>query len=475
VSTVQTQTNVKPVTQAKGQTTTSTTKHTGEEIKTASQLNFKKSQPPPGLPMVSTTPVISSPSNISVLLRPKAMVQLFGYGNQSSIEISLLGIVERDGTKFVITEFFLPKQTGSSASTEIDEDKLEDVYSMLMKEGRAEDLGKLKCWAHTHPRMGVNWSETDHRMCRTFIVDWFVSIVFNEKYEMRCRVDFKVDGIIFTVDNLPVYLEYASEETMKSLKENLDENVGTGFRTGVGFTSQNYESSYYTSPHNSNWNRTHTSAAKGIEVDGNKKSDDNGSDTDSIDVLDFDRTTWPSGWDTLAVRIFRELAKKNFKPNDLNLGETCLICESPAHKTTDCTCFDCLSDGGAACTGCPFASSSLYASDKEFLSVIAEYVEVDKDLMAYEAKQGKTVSGGKKGKKGGKKGCKKDDVDQNEEEKEDDSEMAIITLPADTSADDTSDDSDLALCPHCNVWHSKGEECTPSMKRLVLVQGDKRG
>ena len=117
-------------------------------------------------------------------------------------EVSCLGTVERDSDNLIVTDLFLPKQTCSGASTEMDH---ADVANLLVElEQRGIEPKTLRLWLHSHADMNTFWSETDAETIRGLCNDSFVvSIVTNKKGAMLARVDV-FEPIPFTIDKVPV-------------------------------------------------------------------------------------------------------------------------------------------------------------------------------------------------------------------------------------------------------------------------------
>jgi len=148
----------------------------------------------------------SLPEDLSIVVTAEAFARLFCYACATEAEVSLLGIVERNGCVFTVREFFLVAQKGSSAHTELDQKAVGELVERLIAEGRSGDARKVRCWAHSHPGMDVFWSKTDDDNCRRMTADWLLSIVVSDGFKIRCRLDV-ASPIPFTIDNIPVFLE----------------------------------------------------------------------------------------------------------------------------------------------------------------------------------------------------------------------------------------------------------------------------
>ena len=104
---------------------------------------------------------VTLPADLSIIISRQAFGQLFGYADATQLEVSLLGIVDRDGSTFTVREFFLVPQKGATSHTETDPATIGELIERLMSESRADDARKIRCWAHSHPGMDVFWSRTD--------------------------------------------------------------------------------------------------------------------------------------------------------------------------------------------------------------------------------------------------------------------------------------------------------------------------
>lgn len=146
------------------------------------------------------------PADLCVILSAQAFEQLFGYAYATLREISCLGVVRREGNAFIVERFHLVRQEGGIAYTEMDPAALGTLMEDLLAQGKAQEARSLKCWAHSHPGMGVFWSGTDDRTCRLLAGDYLVSLVVSNGYAIRCRIDATVP-VPFVADDVPVLYE----------------------------------------------------------------------------------------------------------------------------------------------------------------------------------------------------------------------------------------------------------------------------
>jgi proteasome lid subunit RPN8/RPN11 len=148
---------------------------------------------------------------LKVVLTQEAFEQLFGYAYATHSEISCLGIVRREGNSFIIERFHLVKQEGGAAHTEMEPSAIAEMVEQLLSQGQAKEARSIKCWAHSHPGMGVFWSKTDDNTCVLLASDYLVSLVVSDDYAIRCRIDTR-QPIPFTVDQVPVFCDIRADQ-----------------------------------------------------------------------------------------------------------------------------------------------------------------------------------------------------------------------------------------------------------------------
>jgi proteasome lid subunit RPN8/RPN11 len=156
-------------------------------------------------------PEVAIAKDLAVVVTHHAFEQLFGWSYATNREISCLGSIRRDGNRFIIEEFYLLKQTGSNVSTELDQTAMAELMEKLLAEGKHEEARSIKCWAHSHPGMGVFWSGTDDQTCRLIVSDYLVSVVVSDTFAIRCRIDMAAP-VPITIDHVPVLYELGYDE-----------------------------------------------------------------------------------------------------------------------------------------------------------------------------------------------------------------------------------------------------------------------
>lgn len=170
---------------------------------------------------------VSVAKDLAVVLTRNAFKKLFGWAYATRREISCLGSVKQDGSVFIVDEFYLLKQSGSATSTEIDEIAIAELIEKLLAEGKPGQAHAIKCWAHSHPGMGVFWSGTDSDTCRLLVNDYLVSIVVSDNFAIRCRLDI-TSPVPMSIDHVPVLYEMPedkalTEECAKQVKDAVSE------------------------------------------------------------------------------------------------------------------------------------------------------------------------------------------------------------------------------------------------------------
>ena len=146
---------------------------------------------------------VSIAEDLAVVLTQDAFEQLFGWAYSTSMEISCLGSVRPEGNRFIIERFYLLKQSGSSAGTELDQLAMAELIEKLIAEGKRDEAKRIKCWAHSHPNMETFWSSTDDYTCRLLVNDYLISIVVANNFTLRCRIDIATP-LSIALDNISV-------------------------------------------------------------------------------------------------------------------------------------------------------------------------------------------------------------------------------------------------------------------------------
>jgi hypothetical protein len=167
----------------------------------------KEPEMPAGIPIQAEGKLtMAVPEGLKMILTREAFAQLFGYVYATSLEVSCLGSVTQEGEVFKVNRFYLVKQTCSSAHTELSPEAVAELAERLLKEGKGDEVRAIRCWAHSHPGMGLFWSRTDEENCHTLVSDYLVSLVVGQGFSARCRIDI-ARPIAITLDYVPVLHE----------------------------------------------------------------------------------------------------------------------------------------------------------------------------------------------------------------------------------------------------------------------------
>ena len=203
-----------------------------EEVKATLQYLAHKAQKPVSFRWY-TEGEGYTPNGVSVLTA-EAFQQLFAYAYATASEISCMGAVRREDNTFIVERFHLVKQEGGMAHTEMDPTALGELMEELLAQGQAQEARSLKCWAHSHPGMGVFWSKTDDTTCRLLASDYLVSLVVSDDFAVRARID-TADPLAFSVDNVPVLCQASADKAkVEQYEKEVAEKVKAASRTLFG-------------------------------------------------------------------------------------------------------------------------------------------------------------------------------------------------------------------------------------------------
>ncbi len=172
---------------------------------------------------------------VEVRIKPEVVDEMMAYADEATGEISGLGMVEREGNIFTVTQVRIFKQECTGADTEIDNEALGKFFHELTVAGG--DPTKWRLWWHSHAHMAVFFSATDDDCIKTLLdcwQDYVLAIVVNKKEEMRSRVDFG-GQVGCSVENPPTGLdiELVQEPGLKQrIKDEVREMVAPKKWTG---------------------------------------------------------------------------------------------------------------------------------------------------------------------------------------------------------------------------------------------------
>lgn len=121
------------------------------------------------------------------------MQKLKTYVHAVSGEIGGLGKVSVEGQNFRVEEIYLLEQTVSGSETDLNEASIAKLVDELIDQDKSP---VLNFWWHSHGNMGAFWSKTDTDTMESWPGSWLVSLVINQKSEMKARL----------VTNVPIKL-----------------------------------------------------------------------------------------------------------------------------------------------------------------------------------------------------------------------------------------------------------------------------
>lgn len=124
-----------------------------------------------------------------VFYAPEAHSKLWAAVYLSPVEVGWLGLVDRMGNDYLITDIFVPKQQVSSVTTDIEPEDVAVLVETLVQEGH--DPSKLRFWGHSHVSMDVTPSGTDEDQVLEYLtddVDWFIRGIYNKHGKAKVDV-----------------------------------------------------------------------------------------------------------------------------------------------------------------------------------------------------------------------------------------------------------------------------------------------
>lgn len=168
-----------------------------------------------------------------------AWTKLMAYCRATEKETSGFALLERDGDLLWVDEVYLLKQESTGTSTEMDRTDIAKFQLELYKAGvigKKDSKKRLMHW-HTHPTFSVFWSGTDMEMRRLNSrgVDYFVSIVVNQKGEALAAIDINGEFPL-SINDLPIEIvdNQDTAELIKACKAEVELKVKSPTSTWGG-------------------------------------------------------------------------------------------------------------------------------------------------------------------------------------------------------------------------------------------------
>lgn len=158
---------------------------------------------------------------------------------QSDDEIAWLGLVKRlDAGMYLITKVFLPQQTVTRASVDIDADAMAKLTLNLMDSG--ENPEELLYHGHSHVNMAIMPSLTDQDHMADYLehAPWYIREIRNRKGEFRVDVFDKTAGLTYNCVPTEIFETLQTEDFYRDWKAQLNNQVKKyAFQSGYRYAN----------------------------------------------------------------------------------------------------------------------------------------------------------------------------------------------------------------------------------------------
>lgn len=149
--------------------------------------------------------------------------------NQCSMEVGWLGLVDKIGDDYIVTDIYVPEQTVSRTETDIESEAMSALALELLAEGK--DPNKLRYWGHSHVNMQVSPSSQDEKQLEEYLehCDWFIRGIYNKRGDTKVDVYDRTNNVVHQVvkngPHIPNLTEEEKEVLDKLIKNNVQEYV----------------------------------------------------------------------------------------------------------------------------------------------------------------------------------------------------------------------------------------------------------
>jgi hypothetical protein len=139
-----------------------------------------------------------------VLVTPLAYEQMFHLADIAPSEVGCLGVCDRVGNTFTISEIFMFRQVVEGMSNTITTEGLAEFAQQLFEvkgDEAAELLGRIRYWGHSHGDAGTGESPQDNTTMDELAEsghDFMVRGIFNRRGEIRFTICLYSQGIKIT-------------------------------------------------------------------------------------------------------------------------------------------------------------------------------------------------------------------------------------------------------------------------------------
>lgn len=125
------------------------------------------------------------------------------------IEIGwLCTVIQQDNGDFLVEDVYVPEQECTMSTTDISADGIGELLGALLADGRVDEVGKLKCWGHSHVNMAVFASGVDEDQTADYLAqheDFFIRIIANKQGDLYCTA-YLIDEDI-RLEHVPMQVE----------------------------------------------------------------------------------------------------------------------------------------------------------------------------------------------------------------------------------------------------------------------------
>ena len=132
-------------------------------------------------------PVGPRPYEPRLSFTPACWRRLVLYTLGCPFEIGGLGLLERRGRDFVMTDALVVEQDVDDISTRLDGGAVSRLLAGMVERG--QDPAGLKVWWHSHAGEAPFWSGVDEQTIERFQNDFMVSLVTNHELRALARLD----------------------------------------------------------------------------------------------------------------------------------------------------------------------------------------------------------------------------------------------------------------------------------------------
>lgn len=132
-----------------------------------------------------------------VLFSSDAILKMKLYTKEVNDEVGWLGIVNKIGNNYYVSDVFLFEQDVHGTTTEITPEGLTTfAEEILQEEDGVEKWNNMKLWGHSHVNMGVFASSQDDKQIKELKTntDFFIRVIMNKKDEIK--IDIIDDDVI---------------------------------------------------------------------------------------------------------------------------------------------------------------------------------------------------------------------------------------------------------------------------------------